>query len=426
MSGMRENLVCVVVLCALLAATRAAESQPPESPATESAEESEPGDFDEALDEQAIDVESSIGDAVERRGLSINGDLRVGNLFNGDDIEDVTLGDPDAIRARWRIRSAWGITERFRGVLRVAGLCSTNNCDPDVILQPNVPTGISIVDGQITIDELFLQSFRSDRFNVAIGRMQTKFVARGGVYSKSLDQNDSNNQRINWTDGLHATFKRRDDWESHMVLRYNSADGAGTVRRSPLDFNDSASRVSYLFGFENLHEKRRVVQRALDVSYLPKSLQTTGQADGPLEDYWAIVGRAAVRWPVREDSWRIRLSSELGYATNTQSKAAAGIVGMGDADGLAWNVTVSVMDFVPKHSIGINYAETDAGWLVSPEYRNNERLTEIRYMWRPNDRMTVDIRARLREDLQQRIIEDTDRDGFDFFMRFTWSFNLRG
>lgn len=99
---------------------------------------------------------------------------------------------------------------------------------------------------------------------------------------------------------------------------------------------------------------------------------------------------------------------------------------MGDADGLAWNVTVSVMDFVPKHSIGINYAETDAGWLVSPEYRNNERLTEIRYMWRPNDRMTVDIRARLREDLQQRIIKDTDRDGFDFFMRFTWSFNLRG
>ena len=216
---------------------------------------SEPGDFDEALDEQAIDVESSIGDAVERRGLSINGDLRVGNLFNGDDIEDVTLGDPDAIRARWRIRSAWGITERFRGVLRVAGLCSTNNCNPDFILQPNVPTAISIADGQITIDELFLQSFRSDRFNVAIGRMQTKFVARGGVFSKSLDQNDSNNQRINWTDGLHATFKRRDDWESHMVLRYNSADGAGTVRRSPLDFNDSASRVSYLFGFENLHER---------------------------------------------------------------------------------------------------------------------------------------------------------------------------
>jgi hypothetical protein len=425
MIRIREQLLCVVVLCAATTVAAAAEEQESESPATESAEESEAGDFDEALDEQAIDVAHSIGGAVERRGLSIAGDLRVGNLFVGDDIDDVTLGDADAIRARWRIRSTWGITERFRGVLRVAGLCSTNNCDPDFIMQPNVPTGTSTADGQITIDELFLQSFRGDRFNVAIGRMQTKFVARGGVFSKSLDQNDSNNQRINWTDGLHATFKRRDDWESHMVLRYNSADGAGTVRRNPLDFTDSASRVSYLFGFENLHEKRRVVQRALDVSYLPKSLQTTGQADGPLEDYWAIVARAAFRWPVREDSWRLRLSTELGYAPNTQTKAAAGIVGTGNADGFAWNITASIVDFVPSHSIGINYAETEAGWLVSPQYRNNERLTELRYMWRPTDRITVDIRARLRDDLQQRIIEDTDQDRFDFYMRFTWNFSIK-
>jgi hypothetical protein len=425
MIRIREQLLCVFVLCAATTVTVAAEEQEPESPATESAEESEPGDFDEALDEQAIDVANSIGGAVERRGLRIDGDLRVGNLFVGDDFEDVSLGDADAIRARWRIRATWGITERFRGVIRVAGLCSTDNCDPDFILQPNIPTRSTLEDGQITLDEFFLQTFRSDRFNVALGRMQTKFVARGGVFSKSLDQNDSNNLSINWTDGLHATFKMRNAWESHMVLRYNSSDGPGTVRRSPLDFSDSASRVSYLFGFENLQEKRRLVQRALDVSYLPKSLQTTGQADGPLEDYWAIVARAAFRWPVREDSWRIRISSELGYAPNTQTKAAVGIVGAGDANGLAWNVTASVMDFVPEHSIGINYAQTEAGWLVSPQYRGNERLIELRYMWRPNDRMAVDIRGRRRLDLRQRIIEVSSGDLFDFYMRFTWNFRIR-
>ncbi len=167
------------------------------------------------------------------------------------------------------------------------------------------------------------------------------------------------------------------------------------------------------------------MQRALDVSYLPSSLQTDGQADGPLEDYWAIVARAAVRWPVRADSWRIRFSSELGYAPNTQTKAAAGIVGTGDTNGLAWNVTASVMDFVPKHSIGINYAETEAGWLVSPQYRGNERLIEIRYMWRPTDRMAVDIRGRRRLDLRQRIIEVPNADRFDFYMRFTWNFDIK-
>jgi hypothetical protein len=280
-------------------------------------------------------------------------------------------------------------------------------------------------DGQITIDEFFLQSFRSERFNVAIGRMQAKFVARGGVFSKSLDQNDSNNLRVNWTDGLHATFKARNGWESHAVLQYNAEEGPSTVRRDPLDFSDSGSRVSYLFGFESLQEKRRVVQRALDVNYLPASLLMDGQVDGRLEDYWAIVTRLAARWPVRSESWRFRLSGELGYAPNTQSKAAAGILGTGDADGLAWNVTASVMDFVPNHSIGINYAETEAGWLVSPQYNNNERLFEIRYVWRPNGRLTMDVRVRRRDRLRQPIIEDLDQISLDFYIRFTWSFIIK-
>jgi len=386
---------------------------------------SDSGDFNEALDELSIDVEHSIGNAVERRGLSFDGDLRIGDIFVGDNIDDVRLGEAEAIRARWRIRSTWGITERFRGVLRVAGLCSTSNCDPDFLLQPYIPTGASLKDGQITIDELFLQSFRSERFNVAIGRMQAKFVARGGVFSKSLDQNDSNNLRVNWTDGLHSTFKARNGWESHMVLQYNSEDGPSTVRRDPLDFSDSRSRVSYLFGFESLQEKRRLVQRALDVNYFPSSLLINGQADGPLEDYWAIVARLAGRWPVRLESWRLRLSGELGYAPNTQTKAATGIVGMGDSGGLAWNVTASIMDFVPNHSIGINYAETEAGWLVSPQYNNNERLFEIRYVWRPTGRLTLDVRGRWRDRLRQRIIENPDRDRFDFFIRFTWSFSIK-
>jgi len=389
------------------------------------AEASDSENFNEALDELSIDVAHSIGDAIERRGLSFDGDLRIGDIFVGDDIDNVRLGEAEAIRARWRIRSTWGITDRFRGVLRIAGLCSTSNCRPDFVVQPYIPTGASMKDGQITIDEFFLQSFRSERFNVAIGRMQAKFVARGGVFSKSLDQNDSNNLRINWTDGLHGTFKAKNGWESHMVLQYNSEDGPSTVRRNPLDFSDSGSRVSYLFGFESLQEKRRLVQRALDVNYFPSSLQINGQAGDRLEDYWAIVARLAGRWPVRSESWRLRLSGELGYAPNTQTNAATGIVGMGDAGGLAWNVTASVMDFVPNHSIGINYAETEAGWLVSPQYNNNERLFEIRYVWRPTGRLTLDVRGRWRDRLRQRIIEDPDRDRFDFFIRFTWSFSIK-
>jgi hypothetical protein len=420
MTRIRDRQVCAIAIALFTCFV----ADPSNAQSVE-AEESDGDDFDEALDELSIDVAHSIGDAVERRGLNFDGDLRIGDIFVGDDIDDVRLGKAEAIRARWRIRSTWGITERFRGVLRVAGLCSTSDCNPDFVVQPYIPTGVSMKDGQITIDEFFLQRFRSDRFNVAIGRMQAKFVARGGVFSKSLDQNDSNNLRVNWTDGLHSTFKAKNGWESHMVLQYNSEDGPSTVRRDPLDFSDSQSRVSYLFGFENLQEKRRLVQRAFDVNYFPSSLLINGQADGRLEDYWAIVARAAGRWPVRSESWRFRLSGEVGYAPNTPTKTATGVTGTGDADGLAWNVTASIMDFVPNHSIGINYAQTGAGWLVSPQYTNNQRLTEIRYVWRPTDRLTLDIRGRRRDNLQQRIIDDPDRDRFDFYVRFTWTFNIK-
>ncbi len=388
------------------------------------ADNSDSESFDEALDEVPIDVLDSIGDAIEQRGLRFDGDFRIGDTFVGDDIDAVTLGDPDTTRARWRIRSIWGITERLRGVVRVAGLCSSDECEPDFVLQPNTSTSTTMEDGQITIDEFFLQRFRTDRFNVAIGRMQTKFVARGGVFSKSLTQNNSNNHRVNWTDGLHATFKAKNSWESHMVLQYNSEDGPSNVRRDPLDFSDDRSRVSYIYGIESLQYKRRLVQRAFDIIYLPSALLVSGQPDGPLEDYFAIVACAAARWPIRSEGWRVRFSGEVGYAPNTPTKTAAGLTGTGDADGLAWNITASVMDFAPHHSIGINFAQTGAGWLVSPQYTDNQRLIEIRYMWRPTDQLTLDIRGRLREELRQTLAEDPGRDPFDFFIRFTWRFDI--
>ena len=119
-----------------------------------------------------------------------------------------------------------------------------------------------------------------------------------------------------------------------------------------------------------------------------------------------IVGRLGHRWPKRDQGWRIRSSLEVGYAPTTQSRPDAGIVGEGDADGLAWAATVSVMDLFPKHSVGVNYARTEAGWLLSPQYASNEELVEVRYMWRPTNRMTVDIRGRWRDELREPLLPE--------------------
>ncbi|MDJ0905420.1 MAG: hypothetical protein QNI96_05330 [Woeseiaceae bacterium] len=393
---------------------RAAASEPAASAAEET--------FDESLDEVAIDVRSSIDVADDREGASFFGDTRLSYIFDGEDLQGISLGKTDVLRLRWRLAAEGRFLKGMRGSISVAGLCSTEDCSLEGLLQPDISSAASIRDGEMTIDSAFLQWFRSDRYDIAIGRMQTKFVARGGVFSKSMDRNDSNNLRVNWTDGLHTTYRGVRGWDSHLIVQYNSEDGASNIKRLPLDFSSDKSRASYYVALESKKALRRMVQRTLSVSYLPSSLATNGLMNSTREDYWGVVGRLALRWPVRDEGWRLRTSGEVAYAGKTPINSAAGIAGDGDTGGLAWALTVSIMDFVPRHSFGVNYARTEAGWLLSPQYTPNEELYEARYMYRPTDRITLDVRGRWRYDLRDRLIDIPDRNNFDFYARATWSF----
>lgn len=379
-------------------------------------------DVGQNTDGSLDDAESSIVAPVERRGLTLGTDVRLSYVQADLDLNDEQSLDIDQIRARWRLDSSYGITERLRVSARLAGLCSSDECQPEFYFDPDIPLPASIEDGQFTLDELFLHWFRTESFDLAVGRLQTKFVTRGGVYAKSLDRNDSNNLRINWTDGIHGVRKFKNGWAANLILQYNSPDGPGTVRRRLLDFTDDGSRTSYFFAFENNNRKGSVLQRGVDISYLPSSLLKDGTRFGRIEDYWGLVVRGAVRWPAQSEGPNLRLSAELGYAPETQTRAAAGLPGDGDVGGLAWAVTASVMNFLPRHSFGINYARTDAGWLLSPQYGKNEELFELRYMWLRNQRLAVDIRGRWRKNLEQ-FFDYAKLEEFDFYLRFTWGFS---
>jgi len=97
--------------------------------------------------------------------------------------------------------------------------------------------------------------------------------------------------------------------------------------------------------------------------------------------------------------------------------------GDGDVDGFAWAVTGSVMELWPNHSVGINYAHADAGWLLSPQYRNNEELFEVRYLWRKRRNLALDFRVRWRQELVQLSSQSQKQDEVDFFARFTLGFS---
>jgi hypothetical protein len=383
-----------------------------------------PATRDEDSDDTAdVDTESTVDTAEEKRGFKVAGDLRPIIDYFDVDGRDGSSSSDGGVGARLRLGADWGIFRNLRLGVRAAGRCFTQDCDPEWVLESATPGPNGLSGGQATLDQAYLHWFRLQRFNLAVGRLQTRFVLRGGVYAKSLDRNDSNNVNITWTDGLHATFKNRGGWMSSFVLQRNAANGTGSIRHSPLNFDDGRARNTYFVGFEKMSSERPVAQLAFDASYLPGSLLENGNPEGRRADYWGLVGRLALRWPQRSDGIRLRVGTEVGYAPEAPTAEAVGLDG--DVNQLAWNVVASLMDFKPDHSIGLNYSRTGAAWLLSPQYRPNESLFEIRYQWWPRRWPLLEARVRWREDLEQLTDRARKRRMFDFYLRVTWEFDVK-
>lgn len=392
-------------------------------------DESDPEESDEADEEDEDNLSGSLDDtsgsieaAPDAEGLNFNGDLRIRSIYSDLDQRDGTNDSSSVVRGRFRVGGIYKITDQWLLGGRLASNCSTDECNPAFVLDSNPGNQSNIDDGDITLDQLYLHTFRLQKFDVAVGRLQTKFVARSGVFAKSLDRNDSHNVNVNWTDGAHVTWHMEKDEIVHLILQRNQADGTSNIVRGPIDVSGDDSRITYFLGWENLKRFGPFIQRGLDVTYIPKSLLKDGDRAGRIEDYWGIVSRFAARWPDKSSGPRLRIAGEIGYAPETPSRATMGLAGSGDTDGLAWNIAASVLDFRPNHSIGVNYGRADAGWLISPQYRENDELFEVRYLWRRSRNLAVDIRARWREEIEQLENSVRKRAELDVFARFTLGF----
>jgi hypothetical protein len=211
-------------------------------------------------------------------------------------------------------------------------------------------------------------------------------------------------------------------WNLHGILQRNAPEGATNVRLPPLSFEDSDSRVTYFAALESTEPYGPIVQRALDVSYLPSSLRTEGSAQGPLEDYLAFVGRLAAQWPAGRGDTKWLLGTELGYAPNTPSQPAVGTGTSGTTGGFAWQVQLSLLDVFPGHSFALQHGRADPGWLISPDFRNNEILSEVRYEWKIDARQAFTFRFRRRDEMQMLTDAVRKRRDDDFFLRYTLKF----
>ncbi len=373
-----------------------------------------------------VDIEDSLEYGYSEPGrLTFDGDLRSGYFATDVDQRDGTSDSSDEFALRVRYGMNVGISDRLRLKARLASVCTDSDCSPAVDVSRTPANTTNIDNGDIVLDELYLDLFESDRWDLGLGRMQTRAVTRGGVFVSSLTRLTSTNVSVNWTDGLALRYVADSGWQSHAIVQYNDSDGSSTLARAPLDFDDDDSRVSYFYSLENREPWGPFTQRAIDVSYLPSALLTDGDASGPVDDYWNLAGRFAAQWPAGAAGRSLIVSGELGWAPETPSELGVGTGTDGDADGIAWHLEATWMNFLPDHHIGINYARTDPGWLISPVYRANEETLVLRYHWRPVPRLQLEVQSRWREELDALVGAARKRDTFDWRVRLTWRLEQR-
>ena len=353
--------------------------------------------------------------------LSWSADLRGGYFSAERDDRNGTTDVTDEFRARLRLGLEAKLGDAWRAKARFAGRYSTYQNDNYFKFFTSAPSSDGLRRGDSTLDELYIAYSPDARWQITLGRMQTKFEL-AGVAKKSLDRADSPNVDITWTDGLRVTRKGDNGWNSHLILQRNLSAGPTNVKRSPLNFHEDGSRVMAFFSLESSQQVGPLVQRAIDISYLPDALRRDGTAVGRIEDYWGLVGRLAAQWPMGDGGTRFMLAGEGGYAPNTPTEVAMNTGTRGDTGGSAGQVSFNFIDIVPRHSFALVYGQAQSGWLLSADFRNNNSLIEGRYQWRIDGDRSIEARLRERKDLDSISGAQRDRTDRDFYLRYTQKF----
>jgi hypothetical protein len=349
------------------------------------------------------------------------GDLRGGYYSAKREDRDGSTEDNEQFIGRIRGGLNWKPSEQFSGTVRLAGQYSTRNNHPHFEFFNSIPDTDGLRSGDSTVDELFLTYTPSARWEVSVGRLQTAFEL-AGVAGGSLDRSDSPDIDITWTDGAHVRYLTQTGWNWHLILQHNASEGATNVRLPPLTFADSRSRVSYFAALESLEPYGPLVQRTLDINYLPSALRTGGGPQDRVKDYLAFVGRLAAQWATGPGDAKLLLGTELGYAPTTPDAATIGTGTSGSAGRFAWQIQLSILDLFPGHSFAVQHGRADPGWLISPDFRNNEVLSELRYEWKIDARQTFAARVRRHDEMDILVDAARKRQDEDFFLRYSYKF----
>lgn len=349
-----------------------------------------------------------------------SGDVRFGYVASETRARSGAESDADSLRARARFRMRGELGGGWHASGRVAARLDTDQHGEEFWMRTYAPGPTGLENGQATIDEAYLE-YRPDQgpWSLRLGRFQAAF-GLDDIMKKSLDQNDSPNFDVTWTDGAWLQWRAR-NWTTHLIVRHNDRRGpTGTLRR-PLDFSDGDSRAGLFAAVESKAPAGPLVQRMITLTWLPSALRPHGLGDPALDDYLAVTTKAVAEWPVGEGGTQFRLGGEVGYALETPSRETMNS-GSGRADALSWQASFSFMDVLPEQDFGIVYGRVADGWLLSSDFRPNDRLVEARWVWQATPAWQIDARLRRRREIDLPASAPGARRDDDLYVRATWRF----
>lgn len=358
--------------------------------------------------------------AAATGGWSSGADLRGGFYASERDARDGGESSNESLRARLRVHVERGLSENWLFRTRLAGTFSTGGNDYSFRLDPYRASGTGTRSGEVHFDEFFLRwQDAAKRQQVRIGRFQTAFKLPV-VPGKSLDRNDSSNVGIGWTDGVHWQGRIGRGWEGHAIAQFNHRRGTGNTARSPLLFADSASRVGGYLALRSTDKAGPVVMRMISLNWIPDALATHGVADPRRKDYLTATAKAAAQWPVGESGTRFLVAGEFGRSFNNPERSTLLLEGADEVAGNGYQFSANFFDIRPGHHLGVVYAHAQGGWLTSNDFRNNDELYEIRYQRRFAPNLSMEIRFRIRDEIERRIGAVREQRDYDMYARLTW------
>lgn len=354
--------------------------------------------------------------------LVFSGDLRVAYLASWQENRDGETSDADQFRARLRLRAASDLGGGWQFSTRLAGSYASDQDGFNTYLRRYRPTGTGVEAGDTTLDELHLAYLHPEQgWRLVLGRFTTSFNLPV-VAGKSLDRNDASSFNIGWTDGAYLQLPLGERWRAHLIGQANSRQGTGNTIRGPIDFSRSNSRASGFAAIEAVQNPGPLIMRMLSLSWMPDSLATEGLAASSRKDYLTLTAKIAAAWPLGDAGMRLVAAGEFGHALNRPQRQIIGLTGTDEVSGNAWQASLNLFDIHPGHSLGLVYGRLQGGWLISNDFRNNDELAEIRYLWRPATPLAIELRYRWRRELELPIEARQPRRDQDVYLRATLRF----